>query len=96
MKRNQKPDSRRNPSAGVNQRPEGEWTEAMSKQLKFVESDSGRGACGRPGASLQLRSGRTPALIRPVELKCRHSCSVAGAGPLHFRLAPGRTRHFRH
>jgi hypothetical protein len=34
--------------------------------------------------------------MRPVELKCGHSRPVAGAGPLHLRLAPGRTRRFRH
>lgn len=42
------------------------------------------------GASLRLRTGRTSVPMRPVGLKCGHSRSVAGAGPLHFRLAPDK------
>jgi hypothetical protein len=34
--------------------------------------------------------------MRPVELKCGHSRSVAGARPLDLRLAPGRAGRFRH
>jgi hypothetical protein len=33
--------------------------------------------------------------MSPVELKCGHPRSVAGAGLLDFRRAPGHTRRFR-
>lgn len=34
--------------------------------------------------------------MRPVELKGSHLHSIAGAGLLRFRLAPGRAGRFRH